>query len=205
MRAHELWLDQILILGLCSLIAGIIPPAAIAQGAATSINLVVVQGDGAIHDNQQPATSDIIVRVEDDDHQPIPGVSVVFALPISGASGAFFNNSPNLSTVTGEEGLAIARGLKVNHVPGKFQIYVTASYGSLHSEMFITQFIKGMPPGANAPDLRSKSSGAKWKWIALAVVAAGAAGGSIYYLNTRASSSRQISVTAGSVQFGSPR
>jgi hypothetical protein len=204
MRAHPSWLDPILMLGCCLAIADVTPPAAIAQTAPAGINLVVVRGEGVIHNSGQATTSDLIVKVEDDDHRPVSGASVVFALPTSGPSGTFWNQSLNVATVTDKEGLASARGLKVNQVPGTFQIYVTASYGSLRTNTFINQSIIGMP-GAHGPNLRSKISRAKWKWIAVAALATGAAAGSIYYLNTRSSSRTSISVSAGTVQFGRPQ
>ena len=45
--------------------------------------------------------------------------------------------------VTESTGLAVVRGLKTNQVPGKLQIYVTASYRGLRARTLITQFIEG--------------------------------------------------------------
>ena len=69
-------------------------------------------------------TQDPAVRIEDDDHRPIAGVPVVFALPVSGTSGEFTNGSKTLTVLTDKTGLATAHGMKTNEVPGKLQIYV---------------------------------------------------------------------------------
>src|SRR5204862_7661711 len=104
------------------------------------IELVVMQGEGVTTGVRQRVAHDPVVKLEDDDHRPIAGAAVVFALPVSGASGEFFNGAKNLTAVTDENGLAVARGLRTNDVPGKLQIYVTASYRGLRARALIGQF-----------------------------------------------------------------
>jgi len=197
-------------LGLCvSLTFSGLAPAAFAQNAAGNIaeqiNIVVVEGEGATISSHQRPSKDPVVKVEDDDHQPLANVVVVFTLPLSGPSGEFPNSSKTLTVVTDKSGLATAHGLRANEVPGKLQIYVTASFHGLRARNLINMTVE-VPPGAKvpAPTLQTHKSSGKWKWVVLGIVAAGAAGGGAYYYTTRNSSS-PVSISAGTVVFGSPR
>ena len=107
--------------------------------------LEVVEGEGVVNDARQRTAHNLAVKVEDDDHHPLSGASVVFALPIGGASGEFANGAKSLTVMTNQEGLAVAHGLRTNQVPGTLQIYVTASYRGLRARALITQTIEGVP------------------------------------------------------------
>jgi len=56
-----------------------------------SLNIVVVEGEGAINNIRQRVARDPMVRVEDNNHKPIAGAVVVFTLPTEGATGEFGN------------------------------------------------------------------------------------------------------------------
>jgi hypothetical protein len=195
-----------LTLALCFLLSGatFVPPAH-AQNVPSRIEIIVVAGEGATNKTREHASTDPSVRIEDDDHRPVSGAAVVFALPVSGASGEFTNGAKTLAVVTDQNGVATAHGLRISDVAGKLQIYVTASYRGLRARTLINQVVEA-PPGAKLPppEIRSSKSHGKWKWIVLAVAAAGGAGAGVYYAN-RNSSSSPVSVTAGTVVFGSPR
>jgi hypothetical protein len=181
-------------------------PAAWAQVLPARIELLVVEGEGVVNDVRQRTTHNLVVKVEDDDHHPLAGANVVFALPISGASGEFANGSKTLTEITNQEGLAVAHGLRTNQIPGTLQIYVTAAYRGLRARALITQTIEGVPLTARTPDLRSHKSGGQWKWIVLGVVAAAGAGGGIYFgTRTHSSASPATSITTGTVVVGGPR
>jgi hypothetical protein len=197
---------------LCGLFLGVsigpLTPVMSAQNAPARIEIVIVEGEGVVNQAQRPVARNLSVRVEDDDHRPVAGASVVFALPVNGPSGTFVNGSTNLTVITDASGMAVARGLRTNQTPGKLEIYINASHRGLRAKALITQSIAGAPGApARQPEVRSRSGGSKWKWVALSVVAAGGAAGGIYYYNQqqRSSSNSAISVTAGSVVFGSPR
>jgi len=176
-----------------------------AQTLPARIDIVVTEGESVVHSVGQRTASRLVVRVEDDDHRPVQGASVVFALPVSGASGEFANGLRNLTAVTDSQGLAAAHGFRTNQVPGKIQIYVTASYRGLRANAMITQVIEGTPPSARTAEARPSKSGGKWKWIVLGVVAAGAAGGAAYYGTQHSSTNSPVSISTGPVAFGSPR
>jgi hypothetical protein len=203
-----LW-NSLLPLGLCFAISfdGFLPRA-FAQDVPARIDIVVVEGEGVTNKVRQRVSPDPAVRVEDDNHQPVAGAVVVFALPVSGATGEFVNGSKTLTLMTDKNGMAVANGLKTNEVPGKLQIYVTASYRGQRARTLINQTIEGQPgtPAPSSEVKTSKSSG-KWKWIVLGIVAAGGAGAGFYFKNRSSSnsSSSSVSIGAGTVVFGSPR
>ena len=175
---------NLLPLGLCfSLLFGSWSPAALAQNLPSHIELIVVEGEGATNSIRQRVTKDPVVKVEDDDHRPVTGAAVVFVLPVSGTSGEFVNGSKTLSVVTDQDGLATARGLRTNQIPGTLQIYVTASFHGLRARTTITQMVEA-PPGAAPATISPRShshSGGKWKWVLLGVAAGAGAGAGVYF------------------------
>ena len=98
-----------------------------AQGVS-KLNIVIVEGEGAINNVRQRTAREPIVQVEDENHRPIAGASVLFLLPDSGPSGVFGNGSRTLQVMTDSKGRAVAKGLRLNNVSGKFQIKVEASF-----------------------------------------------------------------------------
>jgi len=124
---------------------------------------------------------------------------------MSGASGDFAG-AKTLSVVTDKNGQATARGLRTNQIPGKLQIYVTASYRGARTKTLITQFIEGEPGAApKVQEVSTHRSSGKWKWVVLAVAAGAGAGAGVYFATRKSSSASPISVTAGTVIFGSSR
>jgi len=112
---------------------------AFSQGDAPKLNIVVVEGEGAINNVNQRVTRESVVRVEDANQKPIAGASVVFFLPSQGPGGIFPNGSQTLTTTTNTEGLAVARGIRYNNQSGTMQIRVTASSQGATGSAVITQ------------------------------------------------------------------
>jgi hypothetical protein len=166
-------LEELLPLGLCCLLSFQLQvPAALAQTLPARIDLVVVEGEGAINNVHQRVARDPVVRVEDENHRPVVGAAVVFTLPVSGPSGEFSNGAKTLTVITDDEGTATAHGLKTNQVSGKLQIYVTASYRGLRARTLINQVSQGGAAVAG--------HGGSGKLIAiLAAVGAAAAAGAV--------------------------
>jgi len=196
--------NSVLPLGLCFLISfdGLLPVAA-AQNLPVRIDIVVVAGEGAASPARQRVTADPTVRIEDDDHRPVAGVPVVFALPVSGTSGEFGNGAKTLAVLTDKDGLAVAHGLKTNEVPGKLQVYVTASFHGLRARTLINQTVEGVPV-SQARGQHASRSGGTWKWVVLGIAAAGGAAAGVYF-GTHSSSSSPVSIGTGAVVFGSPQ
>lgn len=118
MKNH--WSKNLVTVGLCLLVA-LMPSVSMGQGVPVRISVVVVEGEGLTTNVRTKVARDPVVRIEDDDHRPVDGAVVVFALPVSGTSGEFFNGAKNLTVVTAKDGLATARGLKTNEIPGPLQ------------------------------------------------------------------------------------
>jgi len=205
MKNHLLHELVALVLGL---LLAIPPSPLVAQTLPARLDVIVVEGDGVTDNIRQRVTRDPVVRVQDDDHKPLDGVAVTFALPVSGTSGEFPDGSKTLTVVTGKDGLATARGLKTNDIPGNLQIYVMASYQGLRGRALINQLVE-VPPGTTfaTPQIRTTKSGGKLKWVLLGIAAAGGAGAALYltkHSNPTTTPNSPVSVTAGPVVFGTP-
>lgn len=187
-----------------SMFASSLAPAARAQAVPNRLTILVTQGEGASVSIGQKPAQDPVVRIEDEDHRPVNGAAVLFALPVSGPSGEFLNGAKDLTVVTGSDGVAVARGIRVNDVPGKLQIYVNVAYRGLRARGLITQMVVAPPGSRPRPvEVRAAKTGGKWKWVVLGLGAA-AGGGAGYYYATHKSSS-PVSISTGAVSFGSPR
>jgi len=195
---------------LCGLMALPAIPAP-AQEAPGKLNLVIVEGEGAINNIRQRTAREPIVQVEDENHKPVAGAAVVFALPDQGASGVFPNGSHTLTVMTDNQGRAVAHGLRPNGVKGQYQIHVTASHNGQTANAVITQsnmLAAGAAGGAAA-------AGISGKMIAIIVVAAAAAaaGGAIYATHSGggngsssiASGTSLVTISPGTGTVGPPR
>jgi hypothetical protein len=183
------------------------PVASPAQTTPVRIDVVTVEGEGVTSNTHEHVAHDPVVRVEDEDHRPVAGAVVVFAVPISGTSGEFLDGAKSLTVTTDNDGLAAARGLRTNDIPGKLQILVTASFHNLRARGLVNQLVVAAP-GSKPPasTARASKSSGKWKWVLLGVAAAGGAAAAIYLTHSSSSSSTTpVSVTAGAVTFGSPQ
>jgi hypothetical protein len=153
---------------LAGLLAVPLPPVALAQDAP-KLNLVVVEGDGAINNIRQRTAREPIVQVEDENHKPIAGAVVVFSLPSQGAGGTFAGGEHTLTVTTDSQGRAMARGLRPNNVKGQYQIHVNASYNGQTANTNISQSNAVAAAGAGA------AAGISAKVIVIIVAAAAAA------------------------------
>ncbi len=128
--------------GLAALMAMTVAAAPLqAQGGAAprALNIVIVEGEGAINNLRQRVAREPIVQVEDENRKPVAGAVVIFMLPQNGASGSFADGSRTFSTVTGPDGRAAARGITTNSVKGDLQIRVTASHEGRTASAVISQ------------------------------------------------------------------
>ncbi len=151
-------------------------PVALAQDAPR-LNLVVVEGDGAINNIRQRTAREPIVQVEDENHKPIAGAAVVFTLPSQGATGTFAGGSHSLTVMTDAQGRAVARGLRPNNVQGQYQIHVNASYNGQTASTNINQSNAVAAAGAGA----AAAAGISAKLVvAIVAAAAAAAVGGLY-------------------------
>ncbi len=196
------------------LLAGILavpfPTVAQAQDAAPKLNLIVVEGDGAINNIRQRTAREPIVQVEDENHKPIAGAAVVFTLPSQGAGGTFAGGSHTLTVMTDSQGRALAHGLRPNNVQGQFQIHVNASYNGQSANTNIKQTNALVAAGAGA----AAAAGISAKLIVVIVAAAAAAAvGGLYASGaigggngtTAGTSPALVTITPGTGSVGPPR
>ena len=126
-------------LGLLLAMPNMVPAASVQEQAPTKLNIVIVEGEGAINNVRQRTAREPIVQVEDENHRPVAGALVIFTLPEKGPSGVFPNGSRSLQVMTNNKGQAVAKGIRVNNVSGKFQIQVEASYKGVSATEVINQ------------------------------------------------------------------
>jgi len=105
----------------------------------TSLQILIVEGEGAINNIKQRVNREPIVQVEDENHKPVAGVAVIFFLPNTGPGGTFANGANTLTTTTNAQGQAVARGIRFNNQAGTMQIRVAASYAGQTASAIITQ------------------------------------------------------------------
>ena len=158
-------------------------PAQQVETIPTELNIVVVEGEGAVNLVGQRVAREPRIRVEDEGHRPVAGAAVVFTLPTEGATGEFGKGSKTLVVTTDRLGQAAAQGLRMNDVPGKTSIHITVSYKGLSTRTIISQE-NVLPPGVTASAAHKHGHGAL---IAILVVIGGAAAGGAVYATQHSS------------------
>jgi hypothetical protein len=178
-------------------------PAMAQEQPKPKLNIVIIEGEGAVNNIRQRTAREPIVQVEDENHRPLAGASVVFLLPDSGPSGVFPNGTRMMTVLTDQQGRAVATGLRPNSVAGKFQIRVNASYQGMTGNATIAQ--------SNVMAAAAGAAGVSGKVIAIIAVAGGAAAGGIV-LGTRGKNGvidhpppPPIVITPGTPSVGAPR
>jgi hypothetical protein len=111
------------------------PPAAAPQG----LNLVVVEGEGAINNIKLRTSRETIVQVEDENHKPVGGAAVLFLLPNDGPGGTFAAGGKSATVISDNAGRAVMPRLQPNQNPGSYTIRATASYRGLSASTAINQ------------------------------------------------------------------
>ena len=176
------------------------PPAT----APTQINIVILEGEGAINVVRQRAARETMVQVQDENHKPVAGAAVTFFMPGDGASGVLANGSRSMTVLTDAEGKATLHIVKVNNVRGRMQIRVQASFQGLTSNAVINQTnLLGAVTSAGAA---STGAGMSGKLLAILLIgAAGAAAGGVL-IATNGGGTKSVAVTtpATAVSAGTP-
>lgn len=185
-----------------SLVMALPPAWAQEAGAIKALNIVIVEGEGAINNVRQRVAREPIAEVTDENKKPVAGALVTFMLPGNGPGGVFANGSNTLTVTTDNAGRAVARGLRINNQQGPFQVRVSASHQGLTSSTSFTMTNAAVAAAAAGIGLAAKL------WITLAVAGAAAAGAAVY-VNQRDSSNgaipASIGITPGTPTVGPPR
>src|SRR5258705_5224486 len=89
------------------------------QTAPAKLNIVIVEGEGAINSVRQRVAREPVVQVEDANHKPIADAAITFLLPNQGAGASSANGARSLTVLTDDKGQAVARGRRPNNVNGQ--------------------------------------------------------------------------------------
>lgn len=208
---------------LCALAAALLwafPQVAAAQVAI--LHIQVVEGEGAVNTPGARNARPLAVEVTDETGKPVEGAAVTFHLPEEGPGGTFVNGLRTEVTLTDARGRAGVRTLQPNRTPGRFQIRIVAAKEQARAGTVSFQYISEAPTGRPSAQASTASSGAPprhgplvsrrtLKWVAVAVLAGGAAaagalaaGRSSGSGSTASSSTAATTSTALTVTLGSP-
>lgn len=172
-------------------------PAQTADGP--KLNIVIIEGEDAINNISQRTAREAIVQVEDENHKPVAGALVTFALPNSGPTGTFANGSQLFTATTDARGRAVMRGLRPSS-QGKMQIRVSATSDGKTGSTTLTQ--------NNIAAAAAAAVSAKLILI-LSLIGGAAAAGGIYAATRGGGGStapnNTVILTPGSPSVGPPR
>ncbi len=179
-------------------------PVRAQEPAAKKLNIVVIEGEGAINNIRQRTAREPIVQVEDENRRPVAGATVTFLLPNDGPGAVLRDGTRSFTAVTDQNGRAVLRGIRPNSTPGQFQIQVNASFQGATGSATIAQtnVLAAAAVGAGA----GAAGGISAKLIAILAVVGGAAAAGGIYAATRDDSpaSAPITITPGSPTIGVP-
>ena len=109
-------------------------------GAPKALSIVILDGEGALNNIRQRTAREPVVQVQDENHKPVAGATVLFALHSgAGGAGGTFSGATTFSAITGLDGIAVAKGLTPNATRGTYTISVQASVGTVSAGAVITQ------------------------------------------------------------------
>lgn len=176
-----------------------------------ALQIVVVEGEGAINNVRSHANKEPVVRVEDQNHRPIPGAAVIFFLPTNGPGGTYANGTSSYTTTTDSRGRAVARGAQFNQQPGPMQIRVAASYAGQTASAVINQSNVVGPVVTGGSSSSSSGGGLSTTAKILIIVGIAAAGAAGAIIATRGSSNSSsstatpsVTITPGTPTVGAP-
>jgi hypothetical protein len=125
--------------------------AQLAAAPPKGLQVMILDGEGALNNIHERTAREPIVQVQDENHKPVAGALVLFTVHggSEGASATFSNGLTTLSVTTDAEGKAVARGLQANQTSGAWQVAVTATMGPLTATAVINEN-NVAPPSAPA-------------------------------------------------------
>ena|SRR5689334_6135938 len=168
----------------------------VASADTPALQIVVVEGQGAINNASTHTGREPVIEVRDANDAPIAGALVTFQAPAQGPSAVFGSGNTTLLTQTDASGRAVGRALRPNTVKGPFQIRVTASWNGQTASAVISQ--------TNAMPVESKSN--KKLWLIPIIAGAGAAGAfaAVHGKSTNPAAAVTQTPTSGSIVPGNP-
>ena len=158
--------------------AGLVFVAAGQMLFAVGLHLRAVEGQGIVVAPGAISSRRIVVRVENDRGQSLPGAIVRFRLPAEGSSGRFASGLTSETAISGPDGQAMVYGIAWNSQPGPLMIAVSCTLGEDTAQTEIPVEISQRPEkevrSTNPGHYPASGSGKKWLTFA-AVIGGGAA------------------------------
>jgi len=103
------------------------------------LKLTATEGEGAFNNIRQKEAHNPAIEIRDEQDRVVAGANVTFLLPYDGASGTFADGKREFTTTTDANGKAASAGLRPNHVEGRYNIKVSASFGGREGTLVISQ------------------------------------------------------------------
>ena len=166
-----------------------------------SLLITILDGEGALNDIRTRTAREPIVEVDDENHKPVAGALVLFAIDNGGGSPfATFAGAPTVSMETDAAGRAAGRGFQITQRKGKFQIKVHASKGQLQADAIIAETnVTLMNSASGAGKQVGLFSSKKTYWIIGGAVAGGVVAGIVL-----ATQQSKTTITPGTGTVGAP-
>ncbi len=157
------------------------PPLAAQQQDVAVLQLRVIEGDGAVHRPGSKSSTPLTVQVTDEVGRPVAGVTVSFLMPGDGPAGIFASGLSTEVLSSGADGRASVHGVRWGRATGPVRIRITARRGDTRAGLISTQYIEAVESAEHSGQESKAPSVSKprAKWIAIAIVAAGAAAGGL--------------------------
>ena len=174
----------------------------LAIGQIAILHIKITDGEGTVHAAGSRSAHPLTVEITDESGKPVSGAAVSFRLPEDGPGGLFANGLRTDLAITDANGRAAVRNLQLNRSPGAFQVRITASKEQARAGTLVRQYIAGTETReGQAPAAKAKSSK---KWVILALVAAGAAGGVGAGVAGKSAPAKQTAPSPPTLSIGSP-
>lgn len=151
-------------------------------GGPQSLNIEIVEGDGAINNIRLRTAREAIVEVQDENHKPVSGALVL----LSAKGGNPFARTV-LRATTDSTGRVRANPLDLNSKAGRFDIHVKASYHGKTATRVIHETnsanggpdagTQGVTTAVSTVGVKAVPAGAGFSAVGIFVIAALAAGG----------------------------
>jgi hypothetical protein len=170
-------------IGLLLLVSLALAPAATPQSldGAIHLQLKVIEGEGAVHVAGSRSSEPLTIQVSDEVGRPVAGAAVSFLMPGDGPAGIFANGLSTEILTTGRDGRASVEKIRWGHATGPVRIRITAMKSKARAGLVATQYVEArVETDDQTPQGPSHAvSKPRKKWIAIAVIAAGAAAGGL--------------------------
>jgi len=173
-----------------------------ANAGASALKILVLEGEGVVHDLHMVMATDLVVEVRDQNDRPVEGATVSFQAPLQGASGSFDGGVRNKDALTNVQGQASAT-FTPNMEVGRLTIQVKATIGGL------TGMAEIMERNVTAAEQGKKSWFGRHKTLVI-ITAVAAVGAVLAIVLTESGSSSTttsgttITITPGVPNVGAP-